>query len=571
MADKELAREILDRQSELETERADYEAVWEAVAKFCDADGPTTNWSPRIGTTGSGSQASRAEERGRLVYDNTIASATDRLAAGLESLITPQSEMWHGLSTAAMNDEETDEEREWAEGLRDFLFNDIRYQSASNFVPMEQAVYQNVVKYGPAYGFPEEGFGSTHIRYSSIPVHEAFIARDKLGEPDVFHRLYELTVRQIVQKFGWSRLPAKIKDLHDKNSLEKLTLLQCVKPKRERQGYDLDGNRFYLDMPYASYHVLCDEEEVIKESGFLTFPVACFNWRRQEGDTYGISPTIKALTTVREINAVRRSALRALQQVTDPPTASIAKLDYVPVLNPGTNYPGLVDDAGRLLIQPISVAQNPQYAFEYAGQRAEEIKDMLYVNLFQVLVSNPDMTATEALIRQEEKGALLGPAGSVIQRGFAALNDRELSILEAKGLYAPGSRFQPPQSLAGKQIRVTFTSPLDVLRKAAEAKDTLSLLQTAAQLATFDPGVMDNIDTDEAIKVIKGAGRAPQRVLRRREEVDAIRDARAQAQKAQAGAATIANMAPVAKDLASAAKTAGEAGLLAGLPVAGNA
>nr|WP_246804893.1 hypothetical protein [Mesorhizobium mediterraneum] len=41
------------------------------------------------------------------------------------------------------------------------------------------------------------------------------------------------------------------------------------------------------------------------------------------------------MTTVREKNAVRRSGLRALQQITDPATASKARLDLCRVLNPG--------------------------------------------------------------------------------------------------------------------------------------------------------------------------------------------------------------------------------------------
>ncbi|WP_348984101.1 hypothetical protein [Mesorhizobium mediterraneum] len=48
-----------------------------------------------------------------------------------------------------------------------------------------------------------------------------------------------------------------------------------------------------------------------------------------------MSPIIEALTTVREKNAVRRSGLRALQQITDPATASKARLDLCRVLNPG--------------------------------------------------------------------------------------------------------------------------------------------------------------------------------------------------------------------------------------------
>ncbi len=560
---RETARDVLARQSEMETVRRDYEAVWQQVADFCDPDGSALNWSGSSHASSMatyGSQASRSDERMRMVYDNTIVMAVDRLSAGLESLITPQSEKWHGLSTARMNDEETAEEKEWAESLRDFIFNDIRYSAASNFVPAIQSCYLNIVRYGPAYLYSEEGFGDKFIRYASIPVNEAYIARNRWGEPDIYHRVYHRTARECGQLFGYDRLPEKIKALCNDTAkcMEKISIIQCVKPRNERRMYDRAGEKVYLESPFASYHVIEGEEVVVKESGFQTFPVACFNWRRHEGDVYGISPTIKALTTVREINAVRRTGLRSLQQMTDPPTASTGKLDDVPVLNPGQNYPGMMDENGQMLIQAINLNQKPELAFEYAKERAEDIKDMLYINLFQTLVQNPQMTATEALIRQEEKGALLGPAGSVIQRGFAANLDRELTMLEDKGLYDPDSRFLPPESLAGKQIRPTFTSPLDVFRRSAEAKDTIQLVGTALQMAQFDPSVMDNIDPDEAVKIVKGAGRAPQRLLRTDEEVMKIRQARAEAQKAQQGMAGLQQMAGIAADAVPAAAQAKE-------------
>ncbi|TPJ70466.1 portal protein [Mesorhizobium sp. B2-6-7] len=558
------ARDVLSRQSEFETERSDYEAVWEQVAEFCDPDAPDV-FSNR-GSKARTSQPERSERRGSRVYANTINSAANRLAAGLESLIIPQSEKWHGLSTAAMNDEETDEEKEWAEDLRDFLFS-LRYSANSNFVPATQACLRNVVRYGPAYLYAEEGFGGTLIHYASIPVIEGYLGRNRWGIADTFHRKYERTARQCAQLFGYEKLPGRIKMLVDDPGKceEKVSLIQCIKPREERKMYNLAGTYDYLDTAFVSYHVIEEEEEIGKESGFRTFPVSCFNWRRYEGDTYGISPTIEALTTVREENAVRRSGLRALQQITDPATASKARLDYVPVLNPGENYPGLIGDDGRPLIAPIALGQNPGPAFDYAATRAEEIRDMMFVNLFQTLVQNPQMTATEALIRQEEKGALLGPSGSIIQAGFASNLDRELSILEAKGLYDQDSRFLPPQSLAGKTVRPTFTSPLDVLRKAAEAKDTIQVITTAIQMAQSDPSVLDNIDGDEALKVVAGAGRSPQRIFRRKEEVEGIREARKQAQQSQAGMSTIVAGTQMAKDAVPAAVQARDSGLLDGL------
>lgn len=561
------ATDILHRQQELETVRAGYEGVWSLVSEFCDPDAPTINFKGRT-TANTENQAANAERRGSRVYSNVIGSARDRLAAGMESLITPQSEKWHGFSTEAFNDEETDEEKEWAEGLRDFLFS-IRYSSASNFVPAIQAIYRNVVTYGPAYLYAEEYFGGALIYYCSIPVSEAFIARNRFGEVDILHRRYQRTAREAAQFLGYKNLPHTIQQLANDpgKCLQKVQLIQAIEPRDERRMYDLAGESIYLDSPYVSRHVLEAEAHVVKEMPFQSFPVACFNWRRAEGDAYGLSPTINALVTVREDNEVRRVALRALQQITDPSLAGTNALDYIPVLNPGEYYPGLRDDAGNMLIGPINTGANPAKAYKHSQSLAEEIRDMLYVNLFQVLIQNPNMTATEALIRQEEKGSLLGPAGSIIQRGIAANTDRELSILEAKGLYDSDSRFVPPESLADKVIRPTFTSPLDILRKAAEARDTIQVVGTATQLATAaqDPSVMDNIDADEALRIVQSASRAPQRLLRRKEEVEEIRTKRAQEKTAKEGAAALAGLAKTAKDAVPALAQARETGMLDGL------
>ncbi|MER9076836.1 hypothetical protein NKH80_29515 [Mesorhizobium sp. M0904] len=114
-------------------------------------------------------------------------------------------------------------------------------------------------------------------------------------------------------------------------------------------------------------------------------------------------------------------------------------------------------------------------------------------------------------------------------------------------------------------MRPTFTGPLDVLRRSAEARDTIQVVTTAMQMAQFDPGVMDNIDGDEALKIVQGAGRSPQRIFRRQDEVAGIRDARAKAQQAQAGMAAVATAGKVARDAVPAAVQARDSGLLDGL------
>ncbi|TIR32545.1 MAG: phage tail protein, partial [Mesorhizobium sp.] len=63
------AHDILSRQAELETERSQYEAVWEAVSEFCDPDAPDV-WSGRR-QSGAATQAERQGRRGARVYANT--------------------------------------------------------------------------------------------------------------------------------------------------------------------------------------------------------------------------------------------------------------------------------------------------------------------------------------------------------------------------------------------------------------------------------------------------------------------------------------------------------------------
>lgn len=561
------ARDILSRQSQLEQTRQPYESVWKDVAEYCAPDAPEFL---RNGFAGKNdNQVTRTDRRTRRVYDTTVRTGQRRLAAGLESLITPQNDKWQGLTTAAMDDEETDEEKEWAEKVRDFLFS-IRYSPGSGYVPAMQACYANIVRFGPAYLYPEEDFSGKYMRYRSLPVAEVWVARNRWGEVDTLHRRYKRSARVAYQMFG-EKLPPKIIEMAkgSRQSEEQIEFVHSICPNYDRKTYKQMGQTEYIDGPFKSVHVICEGEKVVKDKDFQSFPVACFNWGRDDGDDYGTSPVIELLTEVREINAVRKGTLRGLQGVTDPAIALGGKVDWLPPLDPGSRHPGMIDDNGRLMAQPILTGARPDYAFQYIEQSRNTIQEGLYVNLFQTLVSKPgNQTATEALIRQEEKGALLGPAGSSIQGGLAMQTDRELAILEGKGLYEPDSRFVPPASLSGKGIRVQFTSPLDILRKAGEAKAVVELVSTAAQMEQIWPGTKDNVDPDEALRVFHAAGRAPQSVLRRKEELEDMRAKSARAAAAQQGLAAAEVAGGVAKDGAAAMAQAAEAGLLPGLGAA---
>jgi hypothetical protein len=187
--------------------------------------------------------------------------------------------------------------------------------------------------------------------------------------------------------------------------------------------------------------------------------------------------------------------------------------------------------------------------------KRENLRESLYINLFALMVQNPRMSATEALIRANEKGELLGPAGSRIQESLSRLIDRELGILQRFGLFDQDSVFKPPRSIQGRSIGPKFTSPLDRLRRSKEAEAVIRTLEIVSPIATFDQGVFDNLDGDETTRLVGEVMGMPRKALRRREEVAELRAQRAQQQAMEQQLAMAQAAAKAAHDAAPALET----------------
>ena len=139
--------------------------------------------------------------------------------------------------------------------------------------------------------------------------------------------------------------------------------------------------------------------------GFFEFPFVVYYRAPVETLAYAQSPVMMALSDIKGLNSIRKTTLRGLQQYFDPPIA-IAHDGVMnrPNLNPrAVNY-NAIDANGRMRIQPIITQQRPDFAQEIIDAERKGVNDSLYVTLFQILLQNPSMTATEAMIRANEKG-----------------------------------------------------------------------------------------------------------------------------------------------------------------------
>lgn len=562
--------DLIARADELSADRIYWEKAWRQVADVClpmhqrIREGTATTALDRL------IKGPNASERGKLLYDSTAVWAVDRLAAGMESLVTPAAEKWHGLELDdPLAPEMTQEESEFFEMLRDYQFN-ARYDARSGFQAANQQAIRSVVSLGTAVIYTEEAFeakgrasAALPWLYRNIPVHECYMVVDKQGEVDTNFRRFWMTARQMVQKFG-DGVSDRVKAEADKpkGKEQEFEILHAVMPREER-GSSRNSNR---DSAYASFYCEVDGRHLIGESGYYEFPFAVYHWVQSAGSAYGESPVMLALADIHTLQAMAKSGLQAFQQWIKPPLA-VANDGVMnrPNLNSGAINYGAVDSQGRSKIQPIVTMQRPDFAEQVMETRRSAVRESLYITLFQTLIQNPSMTATEALLRANEKGELLGPAGGKIQAALARVVDRELGIIERKGAYDEGSQLAPPASLAGRSFGVKFTSPLDRIRRAQEGVGIQRTIESTALLAQADPSVLDNFDNDEIVRTMREINGAPSKILRRPEEVEAIRQERAHAMQQQRQMQQMQQMAGAARDAApamsEALNVAGELGL----------
>ena len=120
-----------------------------------------------------------------------------------------------------------------------------------------------------------------------------------------------------------------------------------------------------------------------------------------------------------------------------------------------------------------------------------------------------------------------------------------------------GVLLPPPEEIGDSTIDVEYVGPLARSQRMEEAVAVERLYQLAMNVAQADPGIMDLIDHDEAIRIRATLLGVPKTILRGRDEVDEMRQMRAQQQQqmmemqqAQAQAETMKTGAQAAQTMA---------------------
>lgn len=507
--------DLLDRKASLESDRRPWEAHWDDVSRYVATGMERVELNGRMNAA---IMEPTAAKQAPEIYDHTSIWAVDRLTAGEISLVMPSNAMWHTLrSSDPFAGDPSDVEEEWYDSVTEYLFK-TRYNPVSGFMLASKAMVKSRVAFGTGVMYVEEAMGraSAPISYRFVPLFENFLDTNFEGVIDTNFRLFNRTARQCVERWGDAcsqRTKDAANDEAKKNT--SVQILHAVFPRTE-SARDTGGRA------YHSFYVEVQEQHLIGSGGYHDFPFVVAHWNREHQGPYAEGPVAIAIAEIKSLNMLSKQEYIATQQWINPPTAQRSDDHNRPNLSPGAPNPGMLSETGELLVKPIMTQQRPDFARTIIEAKQNQIRESLYVNLWQILIQNPQMTATEAMIRAQEKADLLGPSGLSLQEALSAMLDREIGILERKGAFRPGAALEIPQSAQGRNIGATFTGPLDKMRRASEVIGIERTLQMASVIAGMGkPEVLERFDFDEILDITQDVNGAPRKIFRTQEEIDA--------------------------------------------------
>lgn len=540
MADSR-ADEIIRRQERMFADRTIFEQHWREIAERIL---PRSDVFMRVNRPPGYKNTEK-------VFDATGNLALERFAAAMESMLTPRTQRWHKLSCKDDALDNIPAVKAYLDEVTQILFN-VRYAPRANFASQANEVYMSLGAFGTGGMFIDDAM--TGIRYRSIHLSEMFIQENHQGVVDTVHRRFNMTARQAVQRFGEKVLSERIRTAAEKTPEQTFAFLHCVMPNEEIKPSRKD----FRGMPFASMYISLEDRDIVQEGGYRAMPYAVGRYVTGPKEIYGRSPAMTALPDIKMVNEMSKTVIRAAHKVIDPPLllqedGALQAFD----LRPGALNFGGVNDQGQQVVHPLQTGARVDIGLDMMEQRRKTINDAFLVTLFQILVDAPQMTATEAMLRAQEKGALLAPTMGRQQSEFLGpLIEREIDILSKAGVLPP----MPDELIeAGGLVEIEYVSPLNRAQRAEEGVAIMRTLESVTPLAQIDPSVLDVFDPQAIARELADINGVPAKVIRSEEQLDAIKAQKAQAQQAQA----LLQAAPVAsgvvKDLAQAQSMAAAA------------
>lgn len=520
----------------LKKERLGWENLWRDIRDY---------EAPDLGAF-EGEAPHDGGKRYQRLYDAEATECADIMAAGLLSGLSSPSRPWLRLTTMDPDLDESPEVKQWLADLQQAML--MQFAKSEVYNALHRS-YLELTLFGTACSIIQEHPDQV-IDMLNLSVGEYWLSADPYGRVDTLYRRISMTVKQMVQRFGYDACSREVQELLRTDPYSRRNVIQAIVPRIHRDVMLVDK----LNKAFASVYWEEGRESdlPLEESGYDEFPVLCPRWLVTGGSVYGRGPGAKALSASRSLQRLRFRQGTLAEYLTNPPVQFPAKhRGYLDMYKPGGRIP--VDAGDNDAIRTAwQVQTDPMLIESLIQSRHAEIQKYFKVNIFQMIAATEraDRTATEIEALNQEKIMVMGP---ILERLHTELLDPLVSntfrIMVQKNKIPPA-----PEIMKGKELSVEYISVLAEQQKASSVNGILNTVQQIGVIAQMRPEVLDKLDADKAVDILADLNNVPPSMIVSGQNVAIIRKQRNEQQEMQAQLEQESLAAGTVRDAAQAAQ-----------------
>lgn len=463
--------------------------------------------------------------RTEKVFDSTAIHANEVLAASMHGSLTSPSIKWFSLK---MRQDELNDDQSvklWLSFVENLIFLALRL---SNFNSEIFETYLDLGSVATGCLFEEEKIGDIDfngINFRNIETSEYIIGEGQNGQVDSVYRKFQLSARNIVERFGQESVTENTLKKAKEKPEELITIAHAVFPRT------LSEQRIQpapLNFPHASVFFEWEKSHELEEGGFMEFPYMVPRWAKSSGEMYGRGPAWTALPDIKVLNRQVQLKLRGLAKAIDPPMKMVEDGVIGKIFKTASGVT-VVRSQDSLL------DFGEQIRFDVNAIEEEKLRDAIkriyFADQLQLPQNGPQMTAFETQVRFDLMQRLLGPTfGRLVTELLNPLIDRTFGLLQRNGMLP-----EPPQILQaiGGDIDVEYEGPLARAQRSGDITAMQRWLEVNAPFLQAQPQLLDVIDLDQWSRHSANIVGIPPIIMRSVEDVLAKREEAQQALQQQ--------------------------------------
>lgn len=475
----------------------------------------------------------------RGVYDSTTMMAAELMAMFIAGHIINPSQQWGSMTMAHPPESGSDAIQEWLEECRD---RQLAAFAASLFYAEGPESLIDYGGFGTGFLMCEEAPESTNLRqrgfrgfvWGAEKTGRFYIADGVDGIVDTAFREFLLAARVIQDRWPQADLPNNIKEaLAGGKPDQPFTIIHAIVPRSKSEQTYGGGAK---GMPWASCWLEKSSATILHESGYRMFPAAVPRYMRTPGEVFGRGRGDLAFPDTWTLNMAKQMGLEDWALKIKPPTlmrhdSVIGTLKLVPGGGTAVNtHGGSIQDS----VMPYQTGSNPQVSQLKEEELRKSIRQIFFVDQILSLmeVNKSEMTAFEFAKKIELLFRIMGPVYGRMEKEFLRrVWDIGFDIMYHAGAFSP----PPPEIFTTDGvINVTFQNPIAKAQRSGDVEAIQLAIADLAPMAQLFPDMWDHFNRDKTVRHIFAVRGVPAIVANNEDEIQQIRNVRADAQLKQA-------------------------------------